>query len=602
MMTKPASKVTELVRHSAVFLIGALLFAAPVLVRAEGPPPSPDLLGPAAPVAGTLFICGGGKIPEEALEQFVELAGGARGHLVVITTASETADTAEVDTRLEYWRRQRLAALTILHTRDRHVADDPQFVAPLETATGVWFIGGHQQRLTEAYLGTRTEKMIKGVLKRGGVVGGTSAGAAIMSQLMIIGGAAENPPELGLGFGLLPGTLVDQHFIRRKRQGRLLHALAEYPKLIGIGIDENMVLVVHGRKLSVHGRDTGQAEVQGQPPGQWRGQGVVIYLPPIGDKPAVSRTLLEGMEADILALHRAAESRLHPRYGFDVAQAGLESSQGTLIIAGGGDVHEEAAAKFIDAAGGENAPIVVVTTANGDKPAAAARSIAWLDEAGAKNVHFAHPQTRAEAEDPAFLSLLQKAGGVWFTGGRQWRLVDVFEGTAAEKEFHAVLARGGAVGGNGGGASMLADYLVRGNPLSNKDIMAPGYEDGFGFLKGVAIDPFFTQRNRFADMARLKREHPHLIGLGIDEETALVIKDNAIDVVGKHHAVVYDREDPDDADERFEFLFGGDRYDLASRTRLGPPRPDSTSPPVIPVAAVEDSEDPEPQPPLACDE
>jgi cyanophycinase len=591
MMTKPASKASYLARHTAVTLAAALFLTAAAALRAEGPPIA-DSLSSASPVPGTLFICGGGKVPDDALEQFVELAGGHSAHLVIVTTASETADTAEVETRLDFWRKQRPAELTILHTRDRHVADDPRFAAPLETATGVWFIGGHQQRLTDAYLGTRTEKAIKGVLKRGGVVGGTSAGAAIMSQLMIVGGA--KPPELGLGFGFLPGTLVDQHFIKRKRQERLLQTLTEYPKLVGIGIDENMALVVHGRKLSVRGESKESAG--------YTGQGVVVYLPPVGERPAIARTLLEGMEADILALQRAALARLHPRYNFDGEKSKPESSPGTLIVAGGGDVHEDAAEKFIDAAGGPDATLVVVTTANGDKPSLDAKSVSWLAEAGAKNIHFVHPRNRTEAEDPALLDLLHKAGGVWFIGGRQWRLVDVFEGTSAEKEFHAVLARGGAVGGNGGGASMLADYLVRGNPLSNQDIMAPGYEDGFGFVKGVAIDPFFTKRKRFADMARLKREHPRLVGLGIDEETALVIKDNVIDVVGKHHVVVYDRDQPDEADERFEFLFGGDRYDLASRSRLGPPRTDSADPPVVVAATSEDSEDPEPQPPQACDE
>ena len=83
-----------------------------------------------------------------------------------------------------------------------------------------------------------------------------------------------------------------------------------------------------------------------------------------------------------------------------------------------------------------------------------------------------------------FLALLKKAGGVWFIGGRQWRLVDALENTAAEKEFHAVLSRGGVIGGTAGGASMLADYLVRGGPLSNQEIMAEGYEEGFGFMQG----------------------------------------------------------------------------------------------------------------------
>ncbi|MBS0264162.1 MAG: cyanophycinase [Planctomycetes bacterium] len=538
----------------------------------------------AQPISGTLFICGGGKIPDDALAHFVELAGGHKAHLVVITTASETAETSEVDSRLEFWRRQKLSELTILHTRDRHVADDPNFTAPLETATGVWFIGGHQQRVTDAYLGTRTETAIKGVLERGGVVGGTSAGAAIMSQLMITGGTPDHP-ELGYGLGFLPGTLVDQHFLKRKREKRLLHALSEYPKLVGVGIDENTALIVQGRKFSVRGES-----------------GVVVYLPPVGGKPPVARTLLEGMEADLLALHRAVQSRIHPKYQFDDAHPKPEGPSGTLVVVGGGEIPDEAAEKFVEAAGGPQALIVVVTTALGDKPDSESRAIAWLTEAGAKQVRFVHPQTRAEAEDPALLALLQKAGGLWFTGGRQWRLVDVFDGTAAEKAFHAVLTRGGAIGGNGGGASILSDYLVRGNPLSNKEIMAPGYEDGFGFLKGVAIDPFFTQRNRFSDMARLKREYPNLVGVGIDEETALVIKEGQIDVVGKNHVVVYDRDQPDEADERFEFLFGGDRYDLARRSRMGPPRDDQAAPRVAVAEPANDDADPEPQPPLACDE
>ena len=131
--------------------------------------------------------------------------------------------------------------------------------------------------------------------------------------------------------------------------------------------------------------------------------------------------------------------------------------------------------------------------------------------------------------------------------------------------------------------------------------MAEGYEDGFGFVQGVAIDPFFTQRNRFADMAVLKRAHPRLVGLGVDEETALVIESGAIEVVGKNHVVVYGHSEAADADKRFEFLYDGDKYDLASRSRLGPPRDATAETPIV-AAASPDGDDPEPQPPLACDE
>ena len=148
---------------------------------------------------------------------------------------------------------------------------------------------------------------------------------------------------------------------------------------------------------------------------------------------------------------------------------------------------------------------------------------------------------------------------------------------------------------------MLADYLVRGGPLSNREIMADGYEEGFGFLKGVAIDPFFTQRNRFADMARLKHAHPRLVGLGIDEGTAMIIKQHAVEVVGKNHVVVYDRREPGQAEKEFEFLYGDDKYDLAARERLGPPR-DGERPDVPSSDAVADEpEDSEPAPPIACE-
>jgi len=565
---------------SAAFLAGAVSLIAANQGAAEDTLPLAESLPPASPISGTLFIVGGGKVPEEALNRFVALAGGHRAHIAVVTTASETAESPDVDARLHFWRNQSLSELSIIHAPSREIADDPKFSQPLSTATGVWFIGGHQERLTRAYLGTRTEKAIKAVLKRGGVVGGTSAGAAIMSPVMILGGYPQ--AVLGHGFGFLPGTLVDQHFLKRQREKRLAHALEYYPKLVGFGIDENTVLVVHGRHLSVIGESK-----------------VVVKLAAVGDKPAVTRFLEPNDEADLLALSRSASARIEPRFSFE-DEIEPKLALGTLIVAGGGEVPEEMAERFVAAAGGPDATIVVVTTANGDRLAPDASAVAWIAAAGARDVHLVHPRTRAEAEAPALLALLKKAGGVWFTGGRQWRLVDALENTAAEKEFHEVLSRGGVVGGSAGGASMLADYLVRGGPLSNKEIMAEGYEEGFGFIRGIAIDPFFTQRNRFADMARLKRTHPRLVGLGIDEGTALIMKDQALEVVGRNKVVVYDGREGAEAEKGFKFLYEGDKYDIVSRERLGPPR--TTDPPIVANAdPAADADDPEPQPPLACD-
>ncbi|MBI3865136.1 MAG: cyanophycinase [Planctomycetia bacterium] len=240
---------------------------------------------------GTLVICGGGEISDEVLDEFVATAGGDAARVVVVTTASETADSDEIDDELEYWRAQKLSRLTILHTRSRETADDPEFASPLADATGVWFVGGNQAWLADTYLGTVSERMIHGVMRRGGVVGGISAGAAVLSSVMIRNG--QNSPEIGRGFGLLPGTVIDQHFLARNRQERLLGALARHPGLVGLGIDEGAAVIVRGGCMSVVGDSD-----------------VVACLSPGSGRPARVATLRPGEQANLFQLsHDATKSR-----------------------------------------------------------------------------------------------------------------------------------------------------------------------------------------------------------------------------------------------------------------------------------------------------
>lgn len=249
---------TEAVGQSPCRVARRKLFALIILVSGILAHASKSLADEAAtpetPVpnaGGKLVICGGGVLPVQLRNRFIELAGGPQARVVVITTASVFADTDKMEAKLGFWREQEIASLTILHTRSRRTADDATFAAPLGTATGVWFVGGNQNWLTETYLGTITEQEIRGVLARSGVVGGTSAGAAIMSPVMI----RRDRPEVqtGPGFGFLPGTVVDQHFLKRNRQSRLLKVLDAYPNLVGLGIDEGTGVVVEGNRLSVVG-------------------------------------------------------------------------------------------------------------------------------------------------------------------------------------------------------------------------------------------------------------------------------------------------------------------------------------------------------------
>jgi cyanophycinase len=243
-------------------------------------------------------------------------------------------------------------------------------------------------------------------------------------------------------------------------------------------------------------------------------------------------------------------------------------AHGTVIVVGGGAIGPEIYARFIEAAGGPDALIIDVPNAGGaasyDDDAAGARS---LRNAGARNVHVLFTTDRKIADSDSFVALLEHAGGVWFEGGRQYRLVDAYAGTKTERAFHDVLARGGVVGGSSAGATILGDFLVRGAPSSNNRIMDyPGYEKGFAFLRGVGIDQHVVARERLADLAdSIIPRYPRLLGMSEDEGTAWVVQGDSATIIGRNKAFVYGGRDPNDPGKPFLTLYPGDRYDLATR-------------------------------------
>jgi len=215
-------------------------------------------------VKGTLVIVGGGATPDDVHHRFLDLAGGANAHLVVIPTANPNADHYQSLKSFFYWRSIKVQSVRFLHTRSRELANDPVFVRPLTQATGVWFCGGDQSRVLAAYHGTAVERELHHVLDRGGVIGGTSAGAAIMSPVMITGGRTE--ASVGTGFGFLPGFVVDQHFKQRNRFSRLASVLRKHPRLFGLGIDERTAVIVHGHSLTVMGQSNARLYFPGGQP------------------------------------------------------------------------------------------------------------------------------------------------------------------------------------------------------------------------------------------------------------------------------------------------------------------------------------------------
>ncbi len=204
---------------------------------------------------GSLVIAGGGKECEDIHTHFLELAGGKKARIVIITTASEMADEPETPAEY-YWQGNMPSSVDLVHTRDPVTANTEEFNDRIKKATGVWISGGKQRRLMDAYGNTRVKVTLRNLLAEGGVVGGTSAGAAIMGERAIESG---DPAVMGRGFNLLDNEewIVDQHFTNRGRLDRLLRAARDESKL-GIGIDENTAFVVNGKG---EGKVIGKANV-----------------------------------------------------------------------------------------------------------------------------------------------------------------------------------------------------------------------------------------------------------------------------------------------------------------------------------------------------
>jgi cyanophycinase len=240
--------------------------------------------------------------------------------------------------------------------------------------------------------------------------------------------------------------------------------------------------------------------------------------------------------------------------------------RGAVMVVGGGAQGPELYAKFIELAGGPDALIIDVPTAGGASTYPADwRGTRGLKAAGARNVVVLHTIDRKVADSDTFAAPIARAGGVWFEGGRQWHLVDSYAGTKTERAFHDVLARGGVVGGSSAGASILSSYMLRGARAGNATIMAPGYEVGFGFLRGVAIDQHVVARERLRDLAdSLMPRRPELLGISEDEGTAWVIRGDTAEILGRNKAFVYGGRD-NDAGVPFLTLRPGDRYDLGAR-------------------------------------
>jgi cyanophycinase len=249
---------------------------------------------------------------------------------------------------------------------------------------------------------------------------------------------------------------------------------------------------------------------------------------------------------------------------------------GSLLIVGGGTLEGTGIQeKFIELAGGENAKIVVVPTAGGNRNREGAVTEYKEEEVirgwvrrGAKHVKMLHTHDPKVADTEAFVKDLREATAVWFNGGRQWNIVDSYAGTLTYREFHKVLERGGVIGGSSAGATIQGEYLVRGDTSGPNVMMTaePSHQEAFKFLRRSAIDQHINARNRWDDLIAVIQKYPKLIGLGLSEGTAIIVKGDVFEVMGKWKVSVHDNTRPYQPWEKPYFVLStGDTYNMKTR-------------------------------------
>ena len=235
----------------------AVVLLAPISLLAQGANPNIKV----GPPRGTVIVVGGGAMGPELYSRFIEAAGGPNALIIDVPTAGGDSVYTQDAPGTRGWKQAGAKNVYVLHTKDKKLADADSFAALVSKAGGVWFEGGRQFHLVNSYGGTKTEQAFHDVLARGGVVGGSSAGASILGSFLVRGEPSNNnfimdSPNYETGFGFLRNVGIDQHVVARERLADLADSIMpKYPNLLAISEDEGTAWVVKGDTATIVGRN-----------------------------------------------------------------------------------------------------------------------------------------------------------------------------------------------------------------------------------------------------------------------------------------------------------------------------------------------------------
>lgn len=261
----------------------------------------------------------------------------------------------------------------------------------------------------------------------------------------------------------------------------------------------------------------------------------------------------------------------------------ISQSKGYLVIIGG--VHtQETSEKFIQLAGGENARIIIIPNAGSNPVYNSELHKKEFEELGAKADYLLF--TRETADADSNLKKMDWANAVYFLGGDQSDLTRDMLGTKLLQKVYDIYYKGGVIGGSSAGAAVQSEIMITGNELLNKDsssafvsIQKGNIETakGFGFIKSAIIDQHFLKRKRHNRLITLMCEHPNLLGIAIDEATAIVVyPDDTFEVIGRNQVLVYDPTEAKNIREgkngnlgitgmKMHLLISGDKFDIKTK-------------------------------------
>ncbi|MCU0718152.1 MAG: cyanophycinase [Pirellula sp.] len=429
----------------------------------------------------------------------------------------------------------------------------------------IFWIDHRSPKMIPAETKTRFKNYATTILSKGGSVFVCGSHAELVGHSYVCKQPSA-PNTIETGLNLFADSLLEIEFSSTKdAENSLLSALKSIPKCVGVGLEADTWMLLENRQIRVLGK----------------GRGVFLLAPgtyPSARVHSIRDTIPRVREFDKLLVdltqwrREAIDRTLPPFPPKETQQPNVQA--GRLLIVGGGGLPPNLMNRFVELAGGrENAKLVYVPCEERDQVTEEQSTVELWKQMGVKNATFIHTKDRNRANgDETFLEPLKDATGIWFGGGRQWNLADSYYGTKAHWLMKQCVERGGVIGGSSAGASIQANYLARATPIENYQIMAPGYErGGLGFIQGVAIDQHFSQRNRLPDLIQLVRTYPQLLGIGIDESTAIEVSGSVAQVSGLGSVFFVDGAKLQaDGSPSFSKLQNGAKYDLIRRVQLVP--------------------------------